>query len=77
MYKMEYYSTTKKNTTMPFIATWINMKITILYDITYMQNLLKNDINELIYKRKRDSQTQRMNLWYQWEGIDWECRVDM
>ena len=54
---MEYYSAIKKNTTMPFIATWINMKITILYDITYMQNLLKNDINELIYKRKRDSQT--------------------
>ena len=34
-----------------------------MYDITYMQNLKKNDTNELIYKTETDSQTQRTNLW--------------
>ena len=29
----------------------------ISYDITYMQNLKKNDTNELIYKTETDSQT--------------------
>ena len=28
-----------------------------MYDITYMQNLKKNDTNELIYKTETDSQT--------------------
>ena len=28
-----------------------------------MQNLKRNDTNELIYKTETDSQTQRMNLW--------------
>ena len=29
-----------------------------MYDIPYMGNLKKNDINELIYKHERDSQTE-------------------
>ena len=61
---MEYYSAIKKNE-MPFSATWMDLEITILtevsqrqisYDITYIWNL-KNDRNELIYKTERDSQT--------------------
>ena len=49
---------------MPFAATWMDLEIIIKkyvrerqtsYDITYIQNLKKNDINELIYKT--DSQT--------------------
>ena len=58
---------------MPFAATWVDLKIIILsevtererqlpYDITYMQNL-KYDTNEFIYEREIDSQTQRTDMW--------------
>ena len=33
------------------------------YDISYMSNLKKNDVNELVYKTDKDSQTQKTNLW--------------
>ena len=52
---------------MPFAATWMDLEIIILSevsqterqissDITYTWNL-KNDTNELIYKTETDSQT--------------------
>ena len=61
---------TERNGIMPFAATWMDLEIIIKkyvrerqtsYDITYIQNLKKNDINELIYKT--DSQIERTNLW--------------
>ena len=52
---------------MPFAATWMDLEIIILrikpekdkykYGITYMWNLKKNGIDELIYKTETDSQT--------------------
>ena len=63
---MEYYLVIKKNEIMPFAATWIDLEIIILsevsqkkkrqipYDITYMWNL-KYDTDELIYKTETDS----------------------
>ena len=59
---------------MPLAATWMNLEIIILsevsqmekdisYNITYMWNLKENDTNELIYKREADSQMQKTNLW--------------
>ena len=57
IYTMEYYSAIKKNEIMPFAATWMNLEIIILSEIsqteknkyhviTYIWNL-KNDTNGL------------------------------
>ena len=66
LYTMEYYSAINKNEIMPSAATWIELEILILsdvsqkerdilpYTITHMWNL-KYDANEFIYKT--DSQT--------------------
>ena len=65
IYTMEYYSAIERNEILPFAATWMDLGIIILsevsqrqilYDITYMWNL-KNNTNELIYKAETDSQT--------------------
>ena len=59
----------KENEIMPFAATWMDLEIIILsevsqtekdkyHDITYMWNLKKkNDTNDLIYKTEIDPQT--------------------
>ena len=60
---------------MPFAATWMDLEIVILsevsqterqisYDITYMWNLKKQKgTNELTYKTEAESQMQKTNLW--------------
>ena len=54
---------------MPFAATWMGLETVklnevregeLLYDIPYIQNLKRNDTNELI--KQKDSHTERMNL---------------
>ena len=55
----------KKDKIMPFAEIWMDLEIVILsevreteiYDIPYMQNLKRNDTNEIIYKIETDSQT--------------------
>ena len=53
-YTIEYYSAIKKNEIMPFVATGMDLEIIILseisqrqisYDITYMWNLNKTEID--------------------------------
>ena len=52
IYTTEYYSAIKKNETMPFVATWMDLEIIIIseisqtekdkyHDITYMWNLVR------------------------------------
>ena len=33
IHKMEYYSAIKKNEIMPFVATWMDLEITILSEV--------------------------------------------
>ena len=72
---MEYYSAIKKNEIMPFAATWMDLEIIILGEISQTEKdkypmillfcgiLKKNDTNKLIYKTEIDPQTQKTNLW--------------
>ena len=56
---MEYYSAIKKNK-MPFAATWTDLKMIILSEVsqrqTYVQTKSK-DAHKLIYRTETDSQT--------------------
>ena len=66
IYRIEYYSTIRKNKIMPFSATWKQLEIFILcevnqkeksqipYDITSVWNL-RYGINEPIYRRETNS----------------------
>ena len=58
----------KENEIMPFAATWMDLEIIILSEVSqtekgkyhmtsHMWNLIKNDTNKLIYKIEIDSQT--------------------
>ena len=67
MCAMDYYSAIKKNETLPFAATWMDLEIIILnyisqeeegqiYGFTYMWNL-KNSTNEPKRKAETDQKT--------------------
>ena len=73
---MEYYTAIKKKEIMPNAATWMDLEIIILsevsqtekdeYHIPLICGILKKYIyiytNELIYKTETDPQTQKTNL---------------
>ena len=64
---MEYYSAVKNNEMMPFAATWMDLEIVILIEVSQRKtNIIwyhlyveskKKGTNELIYKTEVDSQT--------------------
>ena len=58
---MEYYSAIKRNETGSFVETWMDLETVIQSEVrkrkisyinTYMWNLKKNGIDNLIYKQK-------------------------
>ena len=68
IYTMGYYSAIKKNEIMLFAATWMELGIIILSEVSHTEidkyhmillicGILKTDTNELIYKTEIDSQT--------------------
>ena len=68
-YLMEYYSAIEKNEIMPFVATWMDLRIIILseisqkqrqqsYDSTNMWNLTKMIQQNLFTKTKQRFQNQ-------------------
>ena len=73
-HSMEYHSAIKKNKIMPFAATWMDLKIIILSEVSQIKtniicyhsfmesNFLKNDINELTYETETDSQILKTSL---------------
>ena len=61
IYTMVYYLAIKKNEIMPFAATWMDLEIVILSEVSQTENdqyhvislicgILKNGTNDLIYK---------------------------
>ena len=61
IYTMEYYSAIQKNKIMPFEATWMDLEIVILSEVSQTQKdkyhvilltcgIYKKGTNELIYK---------------------------
>ena len=61
IYTMEYYSATKMKEC--HWQQWMSLEMSILSEVNKSKQILysitisKNDINELIYKTERDSQT--------------------
>ena len=56
---MDYHSSIKKNEIMPFSATWMDLEIVILSEVSqrrnivcipYLRNLKRNDTNKITYK---------------------------
>ena len=80
-YTMEYYSAIKRNEIMPFTATWMQLEIIILSEVSQKEKdkyhllpicgIQKKDIKELIFETKTDSQIRRMDCCCQ-GGSGWE-----
>ena len=65
---MEHHSMIKKNEIMPFTATWMDLEIIILSEVSQRKTssicylslicgIFKSGTNELIYRTETDSQT--------------------
>ena len=69
---VEYYSAVKKNETLPFAATWLDLEISLLSEVSQRKtNIIyhlhvesnKNDTKELIYKIETNSQISKAISW--------------
>ena len=92
IYTMEYYSAIKKDKIMPFAATWRDLEIVILSEVSQTEKdknhmislicgiLKKNGINEPIYKT--ESHRCRKQIYgcqggKGGGGINWETGIDI
>ena len=71
---MEHYSATKKNDIMPLAATWMDLEIIILNEVSqrwtniiryclYSESKKKKDTNELIYKTENKLMVTKGEGW--------------
>ena len=66
IYKMQYYLANKKNEIVSFIATWMDLEIILISEISQTEEnkymillyikFFKDDTCKLIYKKETDSQ---------------------
>ena len=83
---MEHYSATKKNDIMPLAATWMDLEIIILNEVSqrwtniiryclYSESKKKKDTNELIYKTENKVMVTKGEGWQ--GGISWQFGTDI
>ena len=71
---MEYYSAIKENEIMQLAATWMDLEIVILSEVSQTEKdkyhmislicgIYKKGTNELMYKTETELQMQKSNLW--------------
>jgi len=68
MYTMEYYLAIKNNEIMPFVATWVDLEIVILSEVSQRRRNIvwpplhvksKKKVFKWTYKTETDSQTEK------------------
>ena len=85
IYTMEYYSARTKNA-MPFVATWIELRILILSEIRqrkpntiwYHLYVESEFSHKRTYLRSRNRLTERASCSWRRDGggMDWECEIN-
>ena len=82
---MEYYSAIKKNEIMPFAATWLDLEMIILSEVSQTKtNIIwyhlyveskKNDTNELIQNRNRPTDVENKLMVAEGERVGYKLKV--